>query len=77
MAAAAAAAVAAAADASQQHGMDSSLCCICQMQPRRVLLLPCKHVVACVQCSEALELAGSVCPACNQPFSRRMTVHGT
>jgi hypothetical protein len=78
--AAAAAAAAASADASQQQQqlhMDDKLCWVCQMQPRRVLLLPCKHLAACVQCSEALELAGSVCPVCNQGFTRRVTMHNS
>jgi predicted amidophosphoribosyltransferase len=41
-----------------------------------VVLLPCKHLAACVQCSETLEVTGGVCPMCSQPFSRRVTVHG-
>jgi hypothetical protein len=82
-AAAAAAAVAAAADAAghqqghqQQQELDKKLCVLCQAQPRRVLLLPCKHLVACLSCSEALELTGGMCPICNQPFNRRVNVHG-
>jgi hypothetical protein len=84
-AAAVAAAAAAAADAAaqqqnqqqQQQEMDQKqICLVCRRQPRRVLLLPCKHLVACHACSEALEMTGSVCPMCSQPFSRRITVHG-
>lgn len=90
-AAAAAAAQAAVADASaaglqqgqQQSGqqgqqggsIDDTMCAVCQRNPRRVLLLPCKHLVACVQCSETLEMAGSMCPVCSQPFNRRVTLH--
>jgi hypothetical protein len=60
----------------QQAGsIDDTLCGVCQRNPRRVLLLPCKHLVACVQCSETLEMAGSVCPVCSQPFNRRVTLH--
>jgi uncharacterized CHY-type Zn-finger protein len=79
-----AAAAAAAADAAaqqqnqqQQQEMDQKqICLVCRRMPRRVLLLPCKHLVACNACSEALEMTGSVCPLCSQPFNRRITVHG-
>ena len=41
---------------------DSMLCNVCMVKKRRILFLPCGHVVCCASCSSSMEK----CPLCRQ-----------
>jgi len=47
--------------------VDLRLCVVCLNNPREVILLPCGHVVVCVDCMERLN---GTCPLCRMSFSR-------
>ncbi|KAJ1660999.1 E3 ubiquitin-protein ligase mgrn1 [Dispira simplex] len=44
-------------------------CVICLTNPRTVVLLPCRHMCACLPCAEALEAQSRQCPVCRLEFS--------
>jgi hypothetical protein len=49
---------------------ESMTCCVvCMDAPRSVLLLPCKHLALCEECSESLQAGGNkgACPVCRVP----------
>ncbi|KAE9528494.1 hypothetical protein AGLY_012065 [Aphis glycines] len=49
---------------------DSVVCKICFKEKLEVLFLPCRHVIACIQCAVTLDL----CAICRQPFTLTMRV---
>lgn len=49
---------------------DSVVCKICFKEKLEVLFMPCRHVIACIQCAVTLEL----CAICRQPFTLTMRV---
>lgn len=50
---------------------ESSNCCICMSKPKSVLLLPCRHLCACEDCSDALQ----DCPICRVPVAQNIKVY--
>lgn len=53
-----------------------TVCVICTDRPKRVLLLPCRHLCLCVGCAERLlfEYRQQGCPLCRFPVERSMHV---
>mmetsp|Transcript_131263 Transcript_131263/g.245638 ORF Transcript_131263/g.245638 Transcript_131263/m.245638 type:complete len:526 (+) Transcript_131263:79-1656(+) len=49
-----------------QRQVDEVNCRVCLERPRKVVLLPCKHVPLCVECLGNLEDA--ICPMCRAPI---------
>ena len=45
-----------------------TLCVICMNSIRAALLLPCHHMVTCVECTEALLFIDRKCPICRTAF---------
>ena len=54
-------------------------CCICMVQPKNTILLPCGHVATCDTCAALLEAQGIDgqpegaynCPVCRTPVTSR------
>lgn len=58
----------------QQHPAtlpDSMLCKICFKEKLEVLLLPCGHIIACIQCAVTIEQ----CAICRLPFDLSLRVY--
>ena len=49
-------------------------CVVCLDAPAEVLLLPCKHVILCVDCSQLVQAAGKPCPICCTPVEQHVAV---
>ncbi|XP_046571596.1 E3 ubiquitin-protein ligase cblA-like [Haliotis rubra] len=54
-----------------QQLKESSACKICLEDPANIVFLPCGHLVACAECSPALER----CPICRQHIRGTVRVH--
>ena len=69
-------------DAAGDAAVASGLCCICQENPKSVLLLPCRHLCVCEECCGLnLELTSRLhwpvlekCPVCRSSISQKMKV---
>lgn len=46
-------------------------CKVCYTNDVAVLFMPCKHIVCCMSCSQAVN---SICPMCRKPFSEIIRV---
>ncbi|XP_064478352.1 E3 ubiquitin-protein ligase XIAP-like [Ornithodoros turicata] len=46
---------------------DLSKCVICNTEDRRIIFLPCNHLIACIGCAASC----SVCPSCKRPIATR------
>lgn len=53
----------------------SNLCVICQDQPKSVVLLPCRHLCLCRNCSYHLRSYRSNCPLCRKTFRETIQVY--
>ena len=51
---------------------DGRLCCVCMVQPRSVVLVPCGHLVLCRACAAHPNM--HVCPVCRAPIRHRQVV---
>lgn len=45
---------------------ENSLCCICRDATKTILLLPCRHLCLCEDCSVALQQRRGPCPVCRE-----------
>eukprot|EP01130_Rhizamoeba_saxonica_P004095 TRINITY_DN1686_c0_g1_i1.p2 TRINITY_DN1686_c0_g1~~TRINITY_DN1686_c0_g1_i1.p2 ORF type:complete len:206 (+),score=55.42 TRINITY_DN1686_c0_g1_i1:1222-1839(+) len=54
-----------------QKGTTDIICCICMIQQKNVLLLPCRHVCVCEACSVPLE----ICPLCRSDIVSKTVVY--
>lgn len=52
---------------------ETSSCCICYDSLKRVVMLPCKHLCICVQCS--YKYTSNTCPICKMVIEERMIVY--
>jgi hypothetical protein len=53
---------------------DSNLCVVCLTMPRDTLILPCRHLCLCVECSQVLRHQHNKCPMCRKAIDRLMTM---
>jgi len=44
---------------------DDAVCIICYAEPRKVLFLPCKHLICCALCAPDVRSTRNLCPKCN------------
>lgn len=51
--------------------ISQALCCVCLERPKRVLLMPCKHLCACQHCADSI----ASCPICRELISDRIVAH--
>ena len=54
--------------------VDELLCVVC-MDSRRNVVLPCKHLATCMECTVSLLRLKTACPLCRSPFSRFTRVY--
>jgi hypothetical protein len=53
--------------------VESKLCCVCLVNERSTLLLPCRHLVLCAGCSKDERL--KQCPVCRQDIEDVMEIY--
>ena len=53
--------------------VEHRVCVICQVEPKTILLMPCRHLCVCKQCSTNEKLES--CPLCRQSISEKMVVY--
>lgn len=53
---------------------DISTCVVCLTAPRNVLLLPCRHIVTCEKCTDALSRP-IFCPVCREMVDSNLPVY--
>ena len=51
-----------------QSQIEEHLCVVCQEREKKVLLLPCKHLCMCQQCSNQIGKGDAMCPLCRVPI---------
>lgn len=51
---------------SKLSNAENSLCCICRDATKTILLLPCRHLCLCEDCSETLQQRRGTCPVCRE-----------
>mmetsp|Transcript_17403 Transcript_17403/g.31744 ORF Transcript_17403/g.31744 Transcript_17403/m.31744 type:complete len:270 (-) Transcript_17403:487-1296(-) len=56
----------------QDGNAEGKTCCVCMDKPSEVVLLPCKHLSMCAECSESV----SRCPLCRVEICERLKVYG-
>lgn len=49
----------------------NNMCCVCLVEPKTVMLIPCNHVCLCVNCSKTMEVMKK-CPICRSTYNRTM-----
>ena len=58
---------------------DSALCCVCQDGAKTVLLLPCRHLCVCENCSSATDSRRRrllrCCPICRETVEEMMKIY--
>lgn len=63
----------------KNNGDDTSeetrLCIICQENDKCIVLLPCRHLCLCVDCTETHSIYQNFCPICRTVIKRRLMVY--
>lgn len=54
---------------------NSNLCVICQDQPKSIVLLPCRHLCLCRNCTYHLQSYRTICPLCRERFCETIQVY--
>lgn len=54
---------------------NSNLCVICQDQPKSMVLLPCRHLCLCRNCTYHLQSYRTICPLCRERFCETIQVY--
>jgi hypothetical protein len=49
-------------------------CVACQKRYKTTVLLPCRHMATCFECTVAIRTRNSRCPMCNKEFDRHLNV---
>jgi hypothetical protein len=60
------------AEAIKKDAQERQMCVICQDRIKNMLLLPCKHLCLCEECSGHAQV--SSCPICRKPIKEKMKV---
>lgn len=50
---------------------DENVCVICRDEQKNVVLMPCRHLCLCINCSGAIR----ICPLCRKPITKIMSVY--
>lgn len=50
-------------------------CIVCQEEFKSVVLLPCRHLCMCVNCSHNLHFYQEVCPLCRTLVTNKMKIY--
>lgn len=53
---------------------EDRLCVVCQDRPKRVILLPCRHLCLCDACRSAIITRDNTCPVCRRPILQTLRV---
>lgn len=53
--------------------VENRTCVVCQVEPKTVLLMPCRHLCICRECSENPKLVS--CPLCRRNIAEKITVY--
>ncbi|KAK4293565.1 hypothetical protein Pmani_033753 [Petrolisthes manimaculis] len=53
---------------------EDRLCVVCQDRPKRVILLPCRHLCLCDACRSAIITRDNSCPVCRRPILQTLRV---
>lgn len=54
---------------------NSNLCVICQDRPKSIVLLPCRHLCLCRNCTYHLQSYRTICPLCRERFCETIQVY--
>lgn len=57
----------------QEH--ESKLCVVCQDRNKCVIVLPCRHLCMCTECSVIIKRDHGTCPMCRQNVRRTMKIY--
>ena len=52
---------------------EQRLCVICQEKEKSVVLLPCRHMCSCDNCSDGSKI--QCCPLCRHPIAHKISVY--
>jgi hypothetical protein len=61
-------------NSSNNNSSDNNCCCICLSSPKTILILPCKHLCLCEDCSENCN-RGNNCPICRSIITDKMKIY--
>ena len=59
-------------DKAKQNLEEEKFCVICRENPKKVLIMPCRHLCVCKDCGNHIELTR--CPLCREAIAERLTV---
>jgi Zinc finger, C3HC4 type (RING finger) len=54
---------------------EEKLCVVCLTNNKCVILMPCRHLCMCTDCSDVIDNTSRLCPICRTDFDRRVTVY--
>ncbi|KAF4522528.1 hypothetical protein B566_EDAN009975 [Ephemera danica] len=57
-----------------QMEKEEKLCVVCQDRNKCVIVIPCRHLCLCVDCSNIIKHTTHQCPICRQAFERGISV---
>jgi hypothetical protein len=58
-----------------EHEQESKLCVVCQDRNKCVIVLPCRHLCLCTECSIIIKRDHGTCPMCRQDVRRTMKIY--
>jgi hypothetical protein len=58
-----------------EQEQESKLCVVCQDRNKCVIVLPCRHLCLCTECSVIIQTDHGTCPICRQNVRRTMKIY--
>jgi RING-finger-containing E3 ubiquitin ligase len=58
-----------------EQEQESKLCVVCQDRNKCVIVLPCRHLCLCTECSVIIKRDHGTCPMCRQAVRRTMKIY--
>lgn len=58
----------------QSVATEQLICVVCQENQRCILILPCRHVCLCSDCSNQMQFYNNICPICRQEIEQTMKI---
>jgi hypothetical protein len=58
-----------------EREQEEKLCVVCQDQYKCVIVIPCRHLCLCGDCSQIIQHTTRTCPICRQDFDKVLTVY--